>query len=107
MSLLTANPPATTRDSDHDLHDRQPAAVPPAKVGTVKWFNDQKGFGFVVDEEGRDVFVHYAVITGGGFKTLEEGESVGYDVQDGPKGRRATRVVRDEPQVATSRRGGR
>ena len=62
--------------------------------GRVKWFNDQKGFGFICDDEGRDVFVHYGVIEGEGFKTLSEGEIVQYDVADGPKGRRATRVAR-------------
>ena len=62
--------------------------------GRVKWFNDQKGFGFISDEEGRDVFVHYAVIDGDGFKTLEDGETVQYEYVDGPKGRRATKVMR-------------
>ena len=62
-------------------------------TGRVKWFNDQKGFGFI-DDAGRDVFVHYAVIEGSGFKTLKDGESVRYAFTDGPKGRRATRVVR-------------
>jgi CspA family cold shock protein len=69
-----------------------------ACAGRVKWFNDQKGFGFIVDDEGRDVFVHYGVIEGEGFKTLAEGETVHYDFSDGPKGRRATRVVRAAPQ---------
>lgn len=63
-------------------------------AGRVKWFNDQKGFGFILDDEGQDVFVHYGVIEGEGFKTLSEGETVRYNVADGPKGRRATRVVR-------------
>ncbi len=63
-------------------------------TGRVKWFNDQKGFGFIVDDDGRDVFVHYGVIEGEGFKTLQDDEVVQYDYADGPKGRRATRVVR-------------
>lgn len=73
--------------------DGQSASL--ACSGRVKWFNDQKGFGFIADDEGRDVFVHYAVIDGDGFKTLEDGEVVRYDYVDGPKGRRATKVARD------------
>ena len=68
--------------------------APPASRGTVKWFNDPKGFGFILDADGNDVFVHYAVIDGDGFKTLDEGEAVLYDSESGPKGNRATRVVR-------------
>ena len=64
-------------------------------TGKVKWFNDQKGFGFVVaDQSGRDVFVHHTVIEGTGFRTLEDGEAVEFEAEDGPKGMKATRVVR-------------
>jgi cold shock protein len=64
-------------------------------TGKVKWFNDQKGFGFVTPESGsRDVFVHHSVIEGDGFKTLTDGESVEYEFEDGPKGMKATRVRR-------------
>lgn len=61
--------------------------------GTVKWFNDQKGFGFITPSDGSpDVFVHYSEIEGEGFKTLEEGQKVSYDVSQGEKGPRALKV---------------
>jgi CspA family cold shock protein len=64
-------------------------------VGTVKWFNDAKGFGFIQLGEGTpDVFVHYSQIQGDGFRTLEEGESVQFELCDGPKGRFAQAVTK-------------
>lgn len=64
-------------------------------TGKVKWFNDQKGFGFIVSEpEGKDVFVHHTVIEGQGFRTLEDGEAVEYEYEAGPKGIKATKVRR-------------
>ena len=60
--------------------------------GTVKWFNEKKGFGFLSRDEGDDVFVHYTSITGDGFKTLREGQQVEFEVQDGPKGPQAVNV---------------
>ncbi len=62
--------------------------------GTVKWFNNQKGYGFISDEEGNDVFVHYSGVTMDGFKSLEEGQEVEFDVTDGAKGPQAINVVR-------------
>ncbi len=61
--------------------------------GTVKWFNDQKGFGFITDEQGgKDCFVHYSGIEGAGFKSLQEGERVSFEVEQGTKGPQAIRV---------------
>ena len=61
--------------------------------GTVKWFNESKGFGFIASEAGQDVFVHYSAITGGGFKTLAEGQRVEFDVKPGQKGPQAENVT--------------
>ncbi len=62
--------------------------------GKVKWFNDQRGFGFIEQPNGRDLFVHHTAIQGEGFKTLEEGQEVEFDVVEGPKGLQAANVVK-------------
>ena len=67
-------------------------------TGTVKWFNDAKGFGFIEHTSGKDVFVHYSVISTEGFKTLKDGETVKYELTEGPKGFQASRVERAEKQ---------
>ncbi|MBN1999294.1 cold-shock protein [candidate division KSB1 bacterium] len=64
------------------------------ETGTVKWFNGSKGYGFITRENGEDVFVHYKAITGEGYKTLEQGESVQFDVEESPKGLQATNVTK-------------
>jgi CspA family cold shock protein len=64
--------------------------------GTVKWFNDAKGYGFIMRDDGRDVFVHYSSIEGDGFRTLNQGQAVEYDEQEGPKGLFALRVQKVE-----------
>lgn len=62
--------------------------------GVVKWFNEKKGFGFIQRDEGDDVFVHFSAIQGAGFKTLQEGERVTFEIEQGEKGDRAANVVR-------------
>jgi len=62
--------------------------------GTVKWFSNQKGYGFISPESGNDVFVHHSEIQGDGYKTLEEGQAVEFEIADGPKGEQAKNVVK-------------
>ena len=62
--------------------------------GTVKWFNAEKGYGFISQESGDDVFVHFSAIQGEGFKTLEEGQQVSSDIEEGPRGKQACNDVK-------------
>jgi CspA family cold shock protein len=62
--------------------------------GTVKWFNNQKGYGFITPENGKDVFVHHTAIQGDGYKSLDEGQQVEFNIEQGPKGEQATNVVK-------------
>ena len=63
--------------------------------GTVKWFNDDKGYGFITRESGEDVFVHFSAIQGDGFKSLSEGQHVTFEVEEGERGLQAANVVKD------------
>ena len=62
--------------------------------GTVKWFNAEKGYGFITGEDGKDVFVHYSAIQGDGFKTLDEGQAVDFELTEGQRGMQASNVVK-------------
>ena len=62
--------------------------------GTVKWFNAEKGYGFITGEDGKDGFVHYSAIQGGGFKTLDEGQAVEFDLTEGQRGMQASNVTK-------------
>ena len=62
--------------------------------GTVKWFSNQKGYGFITQDDGKDIFVHYSAVKGDGFKTLEEGQRVEFEITKGPKGEQATNVTK-------------
>lgn len=64
-------------------------------TGRVKWFNDSKGFGFIVNDEGKDVFVHFSAIVGEGYRTLREGQQVLFDCVQGPKGLHAQNVTKE------------
>ncbi|EOH99149.1 major cold shock protein [Enterococcus moraviensis ATCC BAA-383] len=64
-------------------------------TGTVKWFNSDKGFGFITQDNGTDLFAHFSAIQGDGFKTLDEGQSVSFDVEEGQRGPQAVNIVKN------------
>ncbi len=66
----------------------------PMVKGKVKWFSNQKGYGFITPESGNDVFVHHTAIQGDGYKTLDEGQEVEFEIGKGPKGEQATKVIK-------------
>ena len=70
--------------------------------GKVKWFNPRKGYGFIATEDGRDVFVHYANISGEGYRTLSEGEAVSFDIVEGEKGLRAENVTQQSASESSA-----
>ena len=73
-----------------------------ATIGTVKWFNDAKGYGFITHQDGRDVFVHYSSINGDGFRTLLQGQEVEYECVEGPKGLHASIVKKIDARAMMS-----
>src|SRR3989344_4539980 len=74
--------------------------------GKVKWFNGSKGYGFITPEEGSDVFVHFSAIQGDGFKSLDEGQEVEFEIVNGPKGQKAEQVVKMRPHATQRKPGG-
>jgi CspA family cold shock protein len=74
------------------VHQSTRRGIATVATGTVKWFNNEKGFGFISQPTGDDVFVHHTAIQGQGYKSLEEGQQVEFDVQQGPKGLQAANV---------------
>jgi CspA family cold shock protein len=83
-------PAATVRCTEEGKRETMSSRL----QGKVKWFNDSKGYGFIERDGGRDVFVHFSAINGDGFKTLAEGETVEFEVTDGPKGPQAANVTK-------------
>ncbi len=75
-------------------------------IGVVKWFSPKKGYGFLTMNDGQEVFVHYTAIDGNGFRSLEQGEQVEFDVTEGPKGLQAAKVTRNGAQTVAGPRQG-
>jgi CspA family cold shock protein len=86
-------PPLQQRIFSAHFNQKQEKGTSMAEQGTVKWFNDAKGYGFISRQNGEDVFVHFSAIQAGGFKSLQEGQTVQFDVTKGPKGWQAENVT--------------
>jgi cold shock protein len=84
-------PSTSTVPLEDESHGKEEPLMP---VGTVKWFNPEKGFGFITQTGGEDVFVHFKAIAGDGFKSLDEGQKVEFEIVKGPKGLQAANVVK-------------
>ncbi len=83
------------RFADSAKHgNKKEGALQDMAKGKVKWFNNQKGYGFITPENGPDVFVHFSALTGDGYKSLDEGQDVEFEIQKGPKGDQAVNVVK-------------
>jgi CspA family cold shock protein len=87
VKAASSFPQDTRRTQCKDLKEGKTVAT-----GKVKWFNSQKGYGFITTDDGEDVFVHYSAIAGSGFRTLDEGQRVSFEVTQGPKGLQAANV---------------
>jgi CspA family cold shock protein len=83
----------SSESAQHISIKKQKKGTSMAEQGTVKWFNDAKGYGFISRQNGEDVFVHFSAIQAGGFKSLQEGQTVQFDVTKGPKGWQAENVT--------------
>ena len=94
MVVVLLNTTLTTISAKTATAVNSEVVVSRAEQGTVKWFNDAKGYGVIVRERGADVFVHHASIIAEGFRTLSEGDRVSFDVVEGPKGLQAKNVVK-------------
>jgi cold shock protein len=100
-TLILIDSPKIPDSSGLRVYPHEAAAVHPSQCqegyevqGTVKWFNNSKGFGFIGREDGPDVFVHYSAITGDGYRTLQEGDPVEFEIVQGPKGPQAANVTK-------------
>jgi CspA family cold shock protein len=93
VGIANQRHPLYSSESPQHISNKQEEGTSMAEQGTVKWFNDAKGYGFISRQNGEDVFVHFSAIQAGGFKSLQEGQTVQFDVTKGPKGWQAENVT--------------